>query len=139
MRMPSVSPIDRTRMTESTRESFVRSVNGSFVSRARVEAGERSRALAAGGSRQVQDDPANDVGLRLFAGSFAQIDRLFEGVGSLFLLAHAEEHVSQENPPRRVALVERACFAKRDGRSPKLALSPQPLGSCCELFGSIAE
>src|SRR5215217_5146380 len=100
MRIPPVSPIDRTRSTDKTRESFARRVNGPFVPRTSrsgwLPAEERTRPRPRRGrgsmsssparrASEVQNEAADDVGLRALAGLLTKVDRLLERVGSFVL------------------------------------------------------
>src|SRR4051812_10314883 len=166
MRMPPVSPIDSTKSTDKTRESFARSVNRPFVPRTSQSGrlpcppaqAARARSYSsplerrappepvgampsspARGAGEVQEEAPDDVGFRALAGLLAQVNRLLERVGGFVFFAHSEEHVSEMHPARGVALVERASFAERDGRAAQLALSTQLLGSHGELLRAIGD
>src|SRR5689334_20241623 len=131
MRIPPVSPMDRAKRTDSTRESFAGASTGRLY-----HAEARSAAGAAG---EVQDEAANHVGFRPLARSLAQINGLLQRMGGLFLFAHPVEHVAEEHPSGRVALVESTRLAQADGRSAQFSLAPELLGAKRELLGSTAD
>src|SRR5689334_10142364 len=146
MRTPPVTPMDSTRSTDRKRESFACRVNAGVVPRTAARApearwgwGRKRSTFECSGPAELQQESADDVGLRLFGRLLAEEKRLLHGAFRFVAFAVAGKRVGEPDPARCVLLVERTSFAKGDAGAPMLAFAAQPERTGRQLDGALGD